>query len=348
MKTFDPYIISQLEKIWNEDIYLYTEIPTNFFYRNSPSIFVDTSKTYKLFNIPMCLIIPNSYDADICDGFIAITVSLDPEILYMSNLCHLVNSDINFIFNFIKNNYSILIDIANMTSILEDELTYMQKQFKIKEYLNESMFTPLYKMATFTVAETNLCTDIWVDLGNIWKNNSKHGPRIKAKGKGCSNDTHTWVSITVPNGKPYNNQTKSGEDKIKPKELRNLQRFIFYNLDLFKEINSRSNDNLVTPQEFKKWMTRLTNNNEPIEPIEKRIFGNGEVASDYKIIRHINSDFILVKKDSGEENIFNNITKELISNQDFATFLNFTIHENKIEFIYLDKDYNYIKINVKK
>lgn len=126
--------------------------------------------------------------------------------------------DLQEVFEFIKENYYTIVEYANARITYND----VEESLISKSCLCESI---LLEMPTFTRAEVNLPTDIWID----GERNLQHQKRIKFKDRD-SKKTKTWASMTIDK---FNPEIFNLYDKtfLSPKDISLINDFVKVNYE---------------------------------------------------------------------------------------------------------------------
>jgi len=158
--------------------------------------------------------------------FIPVSISQTPEILDNSIDIVISNEVISQVFDFIRINFSILIEMSNgnlnadkfVSSLITP--TLMRKgECLIKE------------MSTLKKSESNLPMDIWIDEGGCYMG---YAPRIKFRASKEQRYTRDFSSMLLTNPPTIENLPHNSD--IRTKDIEMLKQFVIANLDLLLKL----------------------------------------------------------------------------------------------------------------
>ena len=243
-----------LKEEWDEGLFFYSKLPIEDFTNMRCQILFDTNKSYMAYNHKPCVFIWNGYTND-CKDFITISISNNPEILYMPKKLNIYKEDLHNAINYIQENYIVFLNAAYEKVGLFDTIDIL---LGLNESYNTLKFKP--KMHVLKPHETGLPFKIWIDSGNTWKTKSGHGPRIKIE---VPNEKRTdnWVSVSIPDGNLFNN-ISNGKSIIKNEYIKLVKKYIKFNHKLLEKI-IESSCNIIF---YKENSIKLDIDGNPIYP----------------------------------------------------------------------------------
>lgn len=250
--------------------------PTDF---NLPlSIYVDDSKNYKLFNIPIIVFIKNNYSM-LSDNYILYDIQ-NNKLLNSYKKLYVSRNDLFKTIEFIYNNKKYFLELAN--ELIDWNIWYYRcKNYKFSNNINESLLLEMSKIKTVL---TGLPMDIWVDTDGSYLK-SGHWKRLKFQPNKSTAKTNEFISMELESPHYINNKNHDYSSK----DIKMLELFIDENKDQLDLLS----DGNISLNNFKNNMVIFDNK------------GNLKYPEDinYNHIVDLNCNFSLVKKNNNTYNI---------------------------------------------
>lgn len=188
-------------------------------------IFVDDGEAYiRDRHVPL-LFVRNGKGRETIE-FIPISISQTPKILDNNLAVAIGENTINQVFDFIKANTMVLMDMANGKLNAEEFISVI----KIPTYVTEEKHL-INEMATLRKAESNLPMDIWVDEGGTYQG---HAPRIKFRASREQRNTREFSSMLLTNPPTIENYPQRPD--LRARDLELLKSFVVMNMDLLLKL----------------------------------------------------------------------------------------------------------------
>lgn len=327
--------IKDMNDIWYNECHFALIHPS--YLKNTPFegnyyLAIDHYLMYKEYNLPRYAILMNGYCSKYNHGYIAISVTKNPEILYQSTPhLNITNTDLNKAISLIKNNWKLFWDISDMKIDALDAFTH---KLTTKKDIYETFNYTLNESIILKTNDTGINQTIWIDDLNTWKG-SGYGPRLKVQGNKTVKSTRQWVSFGIPNGEVFNNEDENGKALISKRDILSIQRFIFYNRCILQEII----DATISEEKFKTAIIKINKKLNPIYPDKI----NDQL---YPKIKDIIDEFVLVTNEKGEYNILNTKTDKLVFDKWLYQFATHYRVLNGYRFKGFDENYNPIEVEI--
>lgn len=199
-------------------------------------IFVDCGETYKYFNHPLCLYIVNG------ENVFPVILSENP----YSPSGETVPKEV---FDFIRQNLDILVNVANMTI---DEGDFL-KELETRVSNDNTTLSYIAEMGNYGPDKTGLPIWIYVDTtGSFMKSGHSNSYRIKFQQDKDLKDYRLWMPITIPDLKIM----KKGNIppcKIPQKHVNMVLKWAKGNTELLLKLKNKE----ITPTEFNNSFKRM-------------------------------------------------------------------------------------------